>query len=106
MSGLTRSWMGSMMGSMMDGRNGWSSGGQGKVTSLARATRVADRWLAQARPGEQADADAEGMGAFPGYYTIDTTRNGKTVGMLSVNATTGAVWYHGWHGRFLAERDF
>jgi len=21
--------------------------------------------------------------------------------MLSVQATTGAVWYHGWHGRFL-----
>jgi hypothetical protein len=26
--------------------------------------------------------------------------------MLSINATTGAVWYHGWHGRFLAEREF
>jgi hypothetical protein len=26
--------------------------------------------------------------------------------MLSVNATTGAVWYHGWHGAFVAERMF
>jgi hypothetical protein len=25
--------------------------------------------------------------------------------MLSVNASTGAVWYHAWHGIFLAERD-
>jgi len=23
-------------------------------------------------------------------------------GMLSVNAYTGAVWYHWWHGRFLS----
>ena len=46
------------------------------------------------------------MGHFPGYYTLDTTRNGKTVGMLSVNARTGAVWHHGWHGRFLGEQEF
>jgi hypothetical protein len=46
------------------------------------------------------------MTKYPGYYTFDTTRNGKTFGMLSVNASTGAVWYHGWHGSFLAEQDF
>jgi len=23
------------------------------------------------------------------------------VGMLSVNASTGTVWYHWWHGRFV-----
>jgi len=27
------------------------------------------------------------------------------VGMLSVNATTGAVWYHTWHGTFIAKED-
>ena len=46
------------------------------------------------------------MGAFPGYYTLDTTRAGTTTGMVSVNAATGTVWYHTWHGRFLSERDF
>ena len=35
----------------------------------------------------------------------DTVKNGKTHGMLSVNASTGAIWYHGWHGTFLAEHD-
>jgi hypothetical protein len=25
--------------------------------------------------------------------------------MLSVNATTGAVWYHTWHGTFIAKED-
>jgi hypothetical protein len=45
-------------------------------------------------------------GKFPGYYSFDTTLNGKTHGMLSVNAATGAVWYHGWHGTFLSEKQF
>ena len=39
-------------------------------------------------------------------YTIDVGAGGHPVGMLSVNASTGAVWYHTWHGSFLAERDF
>jgi len=43
--------------------------------------------------------------AFPGYYTIDVTRNGHPIGMLSVNASTGAVWYHAWHGMFIREKD-
>jgi hypothetical protein len=42
---------------------------------------------------------------FPGHYTMDTMSSGHTVGMLSVNATTGAVWYHTWHGRFVAKED-
>jgi hypothetical protein len=32
--------------------------------------------------------------AFPGYYTLHTMRSDRIVGMLSVHATTGAVWYH------------
>ena len=32
------------------------------------------------------------------YYTLHSERDGKVVGMLSVNASTGAVWYHWWHG--------
>lgn len=101
MRGLGRSWMGGMMG----GGYGYS-GGHGKVTSLDQAARVADRWLAQTRLDERADADVRSMGAFPGYFTLDTTRSGKTVGMVSVSASTGAVWYHTWHGAFLAEREF
>lgn len=113
MGGLARSWPGGgMMGSMMGGGmmsgswNSWYGGGHGKVTSVAAAARIANRWLAQARPGERVDGDVGGMGRFPGYYTLDTVHRGKTAGMLSVNASTGAVWYHGWHGRFLGEREF
>ena len=114
MRGYGRSWsgMGSMMGGgmmgggMMGGWNGWYGSGQGKVSSVAEAATIADRWLARTGRGERVESDVGGMGHFPGYYTLDTTRGGKTVGMLSVNASTGAVWYHGWHGRFLAEREF
>jgi hypothetical protein len=36
---------------------------------------------------------------------LDTERDGRFVGMLSVNARTGAVWYHGWHGSFIDELE-
>ncbi|MCL4455632.1 MAG: hypothetical protein M1157_08410 [Deinococcus sp.] len=35
--------------------------------------------------------------AFPGYYTFDFGRK-DLEGMLSVNAYTGEVWVHTWHG--------
>ena len=37
---------------------------------------------------------------FPGYYTLHTLQDGDVEGMLSVNAVTGAVWRHTWHGEF------
>ncbi|MGW0771136.1 hypothetical protein [Streptomyces sp. NPDC002676] len=40
--------------------------------------------------------------AYPGYYTLHTLRSGKITGMLSVNASTGTVWDHTWHGRYIA----
>ena len=98
-----------MGGSMMSGGwSAWYGTGTRKVTTTADAVNVANKWLATASPGEQVSADAGGtaMGKFPGYYSFDTTRSGETVGMLSVNASSGAVWYHGWHGTFLAEHEF
>ena len=109
MRGYGRNWSGmsAMMGGYgygsPSGWRGWYGGGHRTVTSIAPAARIADRWLAKTRPGERAENDGR---AFPGYYTLDTTRNGKTSGMLSVNASSGAVWYHGWHGSFRAERQF
>lgn len=43
--------------------------------------------------------------AFPGYYTLHTLRSGKITGMLSVNASTGAVWDHTWHGTYIATSE-
>ena len=39
---------------------------------------------------------------MPGYFTLETLRGGRISGMISVNASSGAVWYHWWHGRFVA----
>jgi hypothetical protein len=68
----------------------------------AQAAQVAQRWLRQAGR----DVTVGPADPFPGYYTLHTLRDGRIEGMLSVQATTGAVWYHDWHGRFLemAER--
>ncbi len=41
--------------------------------------------------------------AFPGYYTYDYGRN-EIEGMLSVNAFTGEIWIHTWHGSFIMEK--
>jgi hypothetical protein len=102
--------VGPMTGGWMTGRNwnSWPSSGSGKIATTAQAVAAANRWLAEASPGERVASDAGGsaLGKFPGYYSFDTTRDGKTAGMHSVNATTGAVWYHAWHGRFLAEHEF
>jgi hypothetical protein len=104
--GLNMMWGGGMMGGssgMMGSPSNWYSHGTGKVTSAAQAAKVADAWLAQVHSGQKAETDGR---AFPGYFTLDTTLNGKTYGMLSVNATTGTVWYHGWHGTFDSEQKF
>jgi hypothetical protein len=66
--------------------------------SAEEAQQIAGRWLAQYDNGTTAgDADV-----FPGYYTVHTLEGGEVTGMLSVNAYTGAVWYHSWHGDFVA----
>jgi hypothetical protein len=95
--------MGMMGSGMSSGAGNWYGDGAGNVSSVVQAAKVANAWLSEFRAGETAEMNGR---AFPGYFTLDTTRNGKTVGMLSVNASTGAVWYHGWHGVFLAERGF
>lgn len=43
--------------------------------------------------------------AFPGYYTLHTLRSGEISGMLSVNASTGTVWDHTWHGIYIATSE-
>ncbi|MBL0886235.1 hypothetical protein HGK34_08120 [Myceligenerans sp. I2] len=65
--------------------------------SPEQARQLADDWLA-ARDGALSAGDPE---TFPGYYTLHTEEAGRITGMLSVNAYTGAVWYHSWHGEFV-----
>lgn len=72
-----------------------------ETVSAEQAAAIADEWLETHRPGEHADD----VDAFPGYYTLHTLRDDQVVGMVSVNAITGAVWPHTWHGRFIAMTD-
>ena len=66
--------------------------------SAQEAKAAAVRWLAR----EGSELRAGTADAFPGYYTLHVLEGDKVAGMLSVNAYTGAVWYHRWHGRFLS----
>ncbi|MCC0100612.1 hypothetical protein K7B10_38805 [Streptomyces flavotricini] len=61
----------------------------------------AQQWLRN-RGSRLTAGEAE---AFPGYYTLHTLREGKINGMLSVNASTGAVWPHTWHGTYVATSE-
>jgi hypothetical protein len=98
------------MGSSGSGGMMGSSGGSSATTqtppqtsgtvSLADAHALAQRWLDANEPGVVVETGGD---VFPGYYTLETLKDGKITGMISVNATTGAVWPHWWHGAFIAK---
>jgi len=76
--------------------------GTGPMTVTAdQAAQAAQRWLDQNQPGSTTNAPDR----FYGYYTIELKKDGAVTGMLSVNGSTGQVWYHTWHGQFVQERD-
>ncbi|HSE42429.1 MAG TPA: hypothetical protein VLH08_16810 [Acidobacteriota bacterium] len=45
---------------------------------------------------------------FYGYYSFDVKdmKTGAKFGMLSIHSSTGQVWYHTWHGRFIGGKEF
>jgi hypothetical protein len=43
------------------------------------------------------------VNTFYGYYTIEVLNGATPYGMLSVNGYSGQVWFHSWHGTFIAE---
>ena len=69
--------------------------------TAAQAEALAQKYLNARLPGAKVDDSI----TFPGYYTLDFAKDGKVVGMLSVNAYTGQIWYHAWHGTFVQEKD-
>jgi hypothetical protein len=89
-----------MMWNTSYGMHAGTAVGAERISSV-QAVAAAQRWLDDQRPGLTA-AEPE---PFPGYFTLHTLRGGQIVGMLSVNASTAAVWYHTWHGQFVAMRE-
>jgi len=67
-----------------------------------QAVQAAQAYLDQYLPGT---AIADHATAFYGYYTLDFTREGKVVGMSSVNGYSGQVFVHNWHGTFIQESE-
>jgi hypothetical protein len=63
---------------------------------LTKAKRLADDFLTNYLPG----AKILESKAMPGYYTFDFGRN-DTEGMMSVNAYSGQIWVHTWHGFYV-----
>jgi hypothetical protein len=45
------------------------------------------------------------VATFYGYYTIEVVNGTTPYGMLSVNGYSGQVWFHTWHGAFIAELE-
>jgi hypothetical protein len=98
--GMMSGQQGGMMG-MMGGMMGLWTPNQGTPTVTAQqAQTYAEQFLAIKFPTAKLPQD---LISFPGYYTLDFEVNGQPAGMLSVNAYTGQVWYHTWHGQFLSE---
>ena len=82
----------------------WNTGNRRQGTSqavtydVAGGKTLAETFLAGYLPG----ATVQESTTYPGYYTYDFGR-GTTEGMLSVNAYTGGIWVHTWHGQFIGE---
>ncbi len=88
-------------GGMMGGWWGQQAPSGQPTVDAAKAQQLAQQWLDQNQPGR----GTETPDAFPGYFTVHTTEDGAITGMLSVNASTGQVWYHSWHGAFVASTE-
>lgn len=112
--GMVGPGFGPMGPGMMGGGYGYGPGGSGRFgagpgfapttkpqVTAAQAKTIAQTFLDTRVPGTK----VRNVDTFPGYYTLDITRDGKVAGMLSVNAYTGQVWYHAWHGTFVQEKE-
>jgi hypothetical protein len=62
---------------------------------------LAQNWLGANQPGTTATSPDPPTA----YYTVDFQMHGKLVGMLSVNGSSGAIWFHSWPGSFVQERE-
>jgi hypothetical protein len=65
-----------------------------------QAVKAAQDFLDKYQKGTTAASDPI---KFYGYYTVDFTKDGKVVGMLSVNGFNSQVFIHTWHGTFVEE---
>jgi hypothetical protein len=88
-----------MMWNTRYGRMYWGGPSAASTMSAEDAKRIAREWLT-AR-GDTTPWEFE-VTEMPGYFTVHLEKDGRMEAMLGVNAFTGAVWYHTWHGTYVA----
>ena len=91
-----------MMWNTKYGHMRWSGAPAAAAITADEAKQVAAQWLAQS--GDTTAWTME-VNEMYGYYTIHLVRDGRMEAMLGVNASTRAVWYHTWHGPFVAAKE-
>jgi hypothetical protein len=73
---------------------------EGVTYDLAGSKKLAEEFLTGYLPEAQIMESHE----MPGYYTFDFGRK-DIEGMLSVNAYSGQIWVHTWHGSYLGDMN-
>ena len=96
-----------MMGGNGNMMQGWNSTTPIDVTAAMtvtseQAVEYAQKYLDTNYTGATAATDPV---QFYGYYTLDFEKDGKIIGMLSVNGYSGQIFLHTWHGTFLEEAE-
>jgi hypothetical protein len=89
------------MGRGFGGMMGFGSASGSMTVSPDRATQIAQGWLDQ-RGGAYSAGTPD---AFYGYYTFHFLKDGQIAGMLSINGSSGQVWFHSWHGNFIQSKE-
>lgn len=94
-----------MMGSGM--MQGWNSADPLDVSAEMTVTpEQAVEYAQKYLDANFAGATVEHPTQFYGYYTLDFEKDGKIIGMLSVNGYSGQVFLHTWHGTFIEEAEY
>lgn len=98
---------GEMMGGNNGMMNGWDSTIPLDVTAdltvtPEQAIEYAQKYLDANNSGATAATDPI---RFYGYYALDFEKDGKIIGMLSVNGYSGQIFLHTWHGAFIEEAE-
>jgi hypothetical protein len=91
-----------MMWNTRYGRMYWGGPSAAGTVSADEAKRIAREWLIARGDATTWDFEVTEM---PGYFTVHLEKGGRMEAMLGVNAFTGAVWYHTWHGTYVAAKE-
>ena len=110
-SGLNHNNMMGGFGGMMGGgmMSGWNyqnttpaNVSAGMTVTPEQAVEYAQQYLDANIAGATAAADPT---QFYGYYTFDFEKDGKIIGILSVNGYNGQIFLHTWHNTFIEEAE-